>query len=85
MPLSGAAMNNPSKSELMPDQTDAIEAAFSYGEIDEGWNARITFKCPACGRRNRVQTKGPGKLMDSVPIKVKCKLGHETPVKPYRT
>jgi hypothetical protein len=76
-------MNNPPK--LEQPETKTIECAFFHTEHSGEWFATVTWKCPVCGRRNRVRTKGPGKLMDSVPIKVKCKLGHETPVKPYRT
>ena len=62
-----------------------LEAAFSYGEHDNSWHARITWKCPVCGRRNRLVKTGPGTLKESLPIKVSCKVGHESLVKPYRS
>lgn len=62
-----------------------IEAAFSWGEHDNTWHARVTWKCPICGRRNNVLKTGPGALKENLPISVKCKLGHESFCKPYRT
>jgi hypothetical protein len=61
-----------------------LEAAFNWSEnaIDNRWFARVTWKCPMCGRRNVVLEKGPGRM--PVPLKVRCKLGHETVVVPYR-
>ena len=64
--------------------TEPMEAAFLYGENSEGWHARVTWKCRMCGRRNCRLEKGPGKLGDVLPLKVKCKLGHDTSVVPYR-
>jgi hypothetical protein len=63
---------------------EPIEAAFFWGEYDEQFFARITYKCPICGRRNRVLKTGAGKLKKNLPIKVTCKLGHETLVEPYK-
>ena len=65
--------------------TEPIEAAFSYGELDKTWFARITWKCPICGRRNNVMKKGPGTLKENLPITVTCKNGHDCLVKPYRS
>ena len=61
-----------------------IEAAFLYGESSEGWHGRVTWRCQRCGRRNCKLEKGPGKLADSLPLKVLCKFGHESEVVPYR-
>jgi hypothetical protein len=74
-------MDSPSKDE----QPRILECAFSYTENSMEWAATITFKCPVCGRRNRVEANGPGKLYENLPVVVKCKLGHETEVKPYRS
>jgi len=62
---------------------EPIEAAFSCGEYDNEWFARITWKCPVDGRRNCKLLKGAGRLKDALPIKVFCKHGHETAVMPY--
>ncbi len=62
-----------------------LEAAFSYGEHDNTWHARVTWKCPVCGRRNNQLKTGPGTLKESLPLTVGCKLGHEALVKPYRS
>jgi hypothetical protein len=79
-------MNEPLKSEPeLPQTPTPTECAFSWTENSVDWTATVIWKCPACGRRNRVETKGQGKLSDSLPITVKCKLGHNTSVKPYRT
>ncbi len=64
---------------------EPIEAAFSWGEHDDSWFARVTWKCPTCGKRNNLLKTGTGKLKDALPLTVKCKLGHETLVKPYRS
>jgi len=64
--------------------SNPIEAAFFFGENDNSWHARITWKCAICGRRNCKMEKGPGKLGDSLPLKVLCKFGHESEVVPYR-
>ncbi len=64
---------------------EPIEAAFSWGGDEQSWFARITWKCFICGRRNCELKKGPGKLKDSLPLKMICKLKHETLVKPYRS
>ena len=61
---------------------EPLEAAFSMGETDDQWHARVTWKCPICGRRNSKLEKGPGKMQ--LPLKVQCKHGHETDVVPYR-
>jgi hypothetical protein len=67
---------------------EPIEAAFLHGEYDHDigqpkWWGRITWKCPVCGRRNQQFLKGTGAM--PVPLKVLCKHGHETLVKPYRS
>jgi hypothetical protein len=62
---------------------ETIEAAFSWSGSDDHWFARITWKCPVCGRRNCELMRGPGPLGSSLPIKMKCKHGHETLVMPY--
>ena len=66
---------------------EPLEAAFQHGEYDldinePKWFARITFKCRVCGRRNSQLLKGLGTM--PLPLKVKCKFGHETVVVPYR-
>jgi len=63
--------------------SEVIEAAFSYGEHEHGWYAKITFKCGTCGRRNRVVLQGVEQKMP-LPQTVKCKYEHETNVVPYR-
>ena len=61
-----------------------IEAAFSSGDLDRSWFARITWKCAICGRRNCEMMKGPEQMSSALPIEVKCKHGHKTLVVPYR-
>jgi DNA-directed RNA polymerase subunit RPC12/RpoP len=64
---------------------EPIEAAFLFIGDKDAWHARITYKCSECGRRNYVLQNGKTKsLDDSLPLTVKCKLGHETVVVPYR-
>jgi hypothetical protein len=60
-----------------------LEAAFSYGEHDNSWHARITWKCPVCGRRNRLVKTGPGRMAAALPLEMACKHGHKTLVMPY--
>jgi len=62
--------------------SEVIEAAFSYGEHEHGWYAKITFKCGTCGRRNRQVLQGTEPQMP-LPLVVTCKFGHTTLVKPY--
>jgi hypothetical protein len=76
-------MTNPSKTEQKPTHTEPIEAAFFYGETEPGWWARITWKCSTCGKRGHKLVTGTGKFAANLPIKVTCKKGHETAVKPY--
>jgi hypothetical protein len=64
--------------------TEPIEAAFSSTSSEERFFARITWKCPVCGRRNCELKNGPGPLASALPITMKCKQGHETLVVPYR-
>lgn len=82
-------MNETPKCELSepvaPATPAVLECAFFYMEGETEWHAKVTWKCPVCDRRNRVLARGLGKLSDNLPIIVRCKLGHETPVKPYRT
>ena len=62
-----------------------IEAAFSGGGDRDFWFYRITYKCPICGRRTCVLEKGKGTTMEeNLPLRVRCKQGHETLVVPYR-
>lgn len=77
----GDSMNSMEPIEITPEP---VEAAYSWSEnkIDNNWFARVTFKCPICGRRNVVLEKGPGKM--PVPLTVKCKNKHECRVIPYR-
>jgi hypothetical protein len=76
-------------------ESKPIEAAFSFGEfceseqailanIPDRWSARITWKCPVDGRRNCELIRGEGCVKAAIPVKVKCKHGHETLVMPYR-
>ena len=62
---------------------EPIEAAFSWGEGDNGWFARITWKCSICGRRNCELKKGPGTLSSALPLEMECKQHHKTLVMPY--
>jgi len=64
---------------------EPLEAACLFGGDAEEWFARFTWKCPVCGRRNQKLVKGTGEFEEQLPIKVACKLGHDTPVRPYRT
>jgi hypothetical protein len=66
-----------------------IEGAFSHGEYDVDiqqpkWYARVTWRCPICGRRNSKMFDGKGKFAAAMPLKVRCKVGHDTEVVPYR-
>ena len=64
---------------------EPLECAFLFGDTaDRGWWARVTFKCPVCGRRNSKAVNGPGKMADALPLTVICKNKHETLVIPYR-
>ena len=62
---------------------EPIEAAFSWGEHDDSWFARVTWKCPVCGRRNRELMKGPGHMASVLPLEMGCKRGHKAMVMPY--
>jgi hypothetical protein len=66
-----------------------IECAFHFGEYtaDDGgkrWHARVTVKCPTCGRRTSQLQQGLGTLAEALPLTVKCKNNHDTLVIPYR-
>jgi len=63
---------------------EPIECAVSSGEIGDGWFARVTAKCPICGRRTVELLKGKRKLADAWPQKITCKNSHEFEVVPYR-
>jgi hypothetical protein len=68
----------------MSEQPTVFEAAFSWGGDDNGWFARITWKCSICGRRNCELMKGPGPISSALPIEVTCKQKHKIWVVPYR-
>jgi hypothetical protein len=79
---------------IKPIEIAAMEAAVQSGGDDEYWFARITWKCPICGRRSRVLKTGGSSVRLSTghgqeelqfPMEVICKQGHKTLVKPYRT
>jgi len=64
---------------------EPIEAAFSWGEGDNGWFARVTAnKCPVCGRRTCELKKGPGHLVNNLPLTIECKNHHKILVVPWR-
>lgn len=67
----------------MPTDVQVVEAAFSMGQLDDWWFARITWKCPVDGRRNCELIKREGRIVDAIPITMKCKFGHECQVVPY--
>jgi hypothetical protein len=48
------------------------------------WYARVTAKCPVCGRRTSQMLTGKGKLDDAWPQKIVCRNHHEFEVVPYR-
>lgn len=64
-------------------ELEFIEAAFSGGEIDDGWFGRVIAKCPICGRRTSDMLRGKGKLTDAWPQIVQCKNKHKFGVVPY--
>jgi len=62
-----------------------IEAAFSWGEGDNGWFARVTAnKCPVCGRGILELKKGLGHMVNNVPLEIECKNHHKFLVVPWR-
>jgi len=63
---------------------DPTECAFSGGEFDDGWFARVTAKCPICGRRTVEMLKGKGTLSEAWPQTIKCKNRHEFEIVPYK-
>lgn len=64
--------------------TAILECAFLEWTTDQGWGARVTWKCDRCGRRTSIMKTGRGKMSDSLPLAVECKNGHATEVVPYR-
>ena len=60
-----------------------VEAAISCGEYSEGWYARLTFKCPLCGKRHVVKQQGKGSQPKVFSVDCKNGLG-AAEVVPYQ-
>ena len=66
---------------------ETIEATFNHGEYDSDigqpkWHARITWRCPICGRRNSKLFNGSGQM--PLRMEVVCKLNHRSLVVPHQ-
>jgi hypothetical protein len=62
----------------------AVQGAYHYGELEDGYHVRVIFKCPHCGRRHKQLTKGKDTALDGVDVEAKCGMG-TVRVVPYRS
>ena len=59
-----------------------VEGSYHYGEHDNGFHAKVGYRCPFCKQRHVQHVKGSGTAPDGVLVQTDCRQG-QCFVKPY--